>query len=220
MLRTVSVVVLFVMASPSAAFSAGGTAAPRKKKSAERKFPEFSVFTTELSAYFAGLPKYHAGDILSKTDVSGAFKVLKNLGWEVDDRKKIMAQILDDNAYMVKQLRSKKGRILMRDFSQYPHAYDRLDRFLQLPHGKKFFQGLLNGPDAYKMFEYMTTSQGGENLGIQISHAKKGRDFNKPTGRIYTAKALLERLSESHTLHVKLLKKQKEKQAADPEQKS
>ena len=185
-------------------------AAPPEQKKAETPFPDFSEFSPSIEAHFSGLKKHRSGDILSQSDVKPVFRILKKMGWEVADRKKILKAVPADSEYLVKQLRTKKGRVFMRDLSKSPQTYDRLDRFLKLPNSKKFFQGLLDGPDGYKMFQYMTTSKGGEGLGRQLSNAKKGRNFNKPTGRIYTMKDILKRLKESHALH---LKKLKEKQA-------
>ena len=56
------------------------------------------------------------------------------------------------------------------------------------------------------MFAYMVTAPGGQVLGQQLSNTKEGRDFNKPTGHIYTAEQLLKRLSESHATFLAGLK--------------
>ena len=42
------------------------------------------------------------------------------------------------------------------------------------------------------MLQYMTETRGGENMGKQLSKAPKGKNFNKPTGRIYTVDMLLD----------------------------
>ena len=87
-------------------------------------------------------------------------------------------------------------------------------RWSGLAHGQQTVCDLIRGPDGYKMIEYMTTAPGGKNLGKQLSRGPKGRDFNKQTGRIYTAKALLERLKESHNEALKAAATFKAGQAA------
>ena len=47
------------------------------------------------------------------------------------------------------------------------------------------------------MIEAMTTTKRGYKLGQRLSNAPKGKNFNKPTGRIYTESALTTRLKES-----------------------
>jgi len=49
----------------------------------------------------------------------------------------------------------------------------------------------------------MTTTSGGKELGKLLSNNPRTRNFNKPTGRIYTAAMLIARLEESHTAAVK-----------------
>ena len=90
------------------------------------------------------------------------------------------------------------GRKFMSQIARYPDAYDRLDRFSRLPRGQRMVGDLIRGPGGYKMIEYMTETPGGEFLGKQLSKAPDGRDFNAPTGRIYTVKMLQSRLKQSY----------------------
>ncbi len=48
------------------------------------------------------------------------------------------------------------------------------------------------------MIQYMTTAQGGKEMGKMLSQAPQGADFNKPTGRIYTVPMLLKHLQEEY----------------------
>ncbi len=173
-------------------------AAPNDKPQQDDSFPPFSVFSAAVQQYFDKQPKYRDGDIISQSDAKAVFRILKQGGWDVTNRAEILKEVLPDSDYMVVQLRTKAGRKFMHQLSRTPEAYDRLERFLKLPKSRRFFRGLLKGPDGYKLFEYMVTAKGGKVLGQQLSHTKAGRDFNKPTGHIYTAKQFTERLSESH----------------------
>ncbi len=75
------------------------------------------------------------------------------------EQDELLGLVLPDSDYMVVQLRTKKGRVFMHQLSKTPEAYDRLERFLKLPKSKRYFQGLLDGPDGYKMFQYMGTAK-------------------------------------------------------------
>jgi hypothetical protein len=86
----------------------------------------------------------------------------------------------------------------MRSVSEYPDAYDRLDRMSQLRNGQRTVRDLIRGPDGYKLIEYMTTASGGEHLGDMLADGPGGQGFNKPTGNIYTAGQLLEALHKSY----------------------
>ncbi len=184
----------------------GTTTAADRKADAVKDFPKYSVFSKGIEKYFGQKRGYRDGDIISQSEVREVFRKLKSMGWVVTDQKEILAQVLPDNDYMVRQLRTKKGRVFMADLSKTPAAYDRLERFLRLPLSKREFRGLLNGPDGYKMFSYMVTSRGGKALGRQLSNIKQGRNFNKPTGHIYTVDQLVKRLSESYANYVLGLK--------------
>ena len=120
------------------------------------------------------------------------------MGWTVTDRRIILSLVPDDSEFLIRQLRSHSGRSFMSRVSSYSNAYDRLDRLTRLPHGRQTMHDLIHGVGGEKMIEYMTTTPGGKNLGKQLSNAPKGRDFNQPTGRIYTAKMLLGRLQKSY----------------------
>jgi hypothetical protein len=44
----------------------------------------------------------------------------------------------------------------------------------------------------------MTESEGGKNLGRSLQKAPGGKDFNKPTGRVYTLESFLAELRLRH----------------------
>ena len=49
-------------------------------------------------------------------------------------------------------------------------------------------------PDGYKLFEYLTTAPGGNEMSKMLMNGSAGRDFNKPTGRAYTTDGLIQLL--------------------------
>jgi hypothetical protein len=56
---------------------------------------------------------------------------------------------------------------------------------------------LKQGPDGYKLIEYLAVTDGGREMGKMLSAAPRGKNFNRPTGRIYNADQLLQRLETS-----------------------
>jgi len=171
----------------------GGNAATKDKS-----LPSFTKVKEVVDRHFKSLPSYRPGDLIARSDVKPVFEQLQVLGWRVADREAILKGVLDDEAFLVRQLRTKAGRKFMEQIKKYPDSYDRLDRLTRLPQGRQTVQALIRGPDGYKMIEYMTTTPGGSELGRMLSQAPKGRQFNEPTGRIYTEAQLLKQLGKSY----------------------
>ncbi|MBN1589864.1 MAG: hypothetical protein JW888_10150 [Pirellulales bacterium] len=160
--------------------------------------PKFAEVKKAVVDYFAKLPKQKPGEIISRGQVEPIFGTLDRMGWRVAGRKSILESVLPDNDALVQQLRTAGGRKLARDVAKVPQGYERLDRLRRLPRGQQNIQSLINGPDGYKMIEYMTTTQGGRNLGTMLSKDPDGKNFNKPTERIYTVEMLLDRLAKEY----------------------
>ena len=154
------------------------------------------VAAKAIVRYFEGLPGYQPGGIITRSEVKPIFQRLAKMGHRVaaPNAKKILEQVLADDAFLVRELRTPKGRKFMARIADYPLAYDRLDRLARLPRGRRIAGDLIHGPGGYKMIEYLTTARGGAELGKMLSKSPKGARFNKPTGRIYTVDMLLSRL--------------------------
>jgi len=141
---------------------------------------------------------YQPGDLIVRSQVRAIFAQLKAIGWEVPRQSQIIDQTLDDGDFVAQTLRNSDGRGLMRQIQRYPQGYDRLDRLARMPHGQQNVAALVRGPDGYKLIQYMTSVQGGKSLGASLAKGPQGADFNRPTGRIYTAEALVARLRQSY----------------------
>jgi hypothetical protein len=143
-------------------------------------------------------PKRTAQDILARSEVDPVFEQLRLMGWVVRDRKAIVKLLPRDTDFVLQKLRSGKGPKLMRTVSKYPLGYDRLYRLASLPGGRRLVVDLINKRGGGQFIEYLTASKGGHNLGKMLKSVPNGTDFNAPTGRIFTAEQLLERLQASH----------------------
>lgn len=171
-------------------------AQPLDKKA--KPLPSWEKVSQSVDAYFAKDKARQPLDVISQSQVKPLFAELAKMNWNVKEQEAILAAVPADNSFLMKQLRSKDGQKFMRDFSKYPGGYDSLDRLLKLPHGKDTIRRLIKGPDGYKLIEYMDMTEGGTNLEKQLSNAPKGRNFTKPTGRIYTVNSLKAVLKQSH----------------------
>jgi hypothetical protein len=160
--------------------------------------PAWKDLERAVAEHFATLKDYKSDDILARGDVEPLLAAVKKLGWQPDDWKDILADVLPESDELVRTLRTPRGRVFMRKIGTHPEGYDRLDKLRALPQGREQVRDLVEAPDGYKLIEYMTTTEGGTALGKQLSQTKKGRRFNDPTGRIYTESALLKRLEASY----------------------
>lgn len=180
----------------STAAAAPPTAAPKTA----RPVPSWKQVAQTVDAFFARDPQRQPLDLITRSEAAPLFDQLAKQGWQVADRKELLARVPGDNDFIVKQLRSKQGRQFMREFSRYPGGYDSLDRLSRLPQGKSTVERLIKGPDGYKLLEYMDTTQGGLNFEKQLARTPKGKGFPEPTGRIYTVGELKSALKKSHAL--------------------
>ena len=190
--RSLPLLMLFVL---WAASPANVAAAPM-----DRPLPTLQAIEGVLARHFQTESEYRPGDIITRSQVESALDAVAALGWQVPGRDQLVKDALPDQAFLPRSLRTEKGREFMKHIKQDPGAYDRLDRLTAMPQGRQTVLALIRGPEGWKMIDYMTRSPGGRNLGLQISNAPTGHDFNKPTGRIYTADALLARLRKLYEI--------------------
>jgi hypothetical protein len=171
-----------------------------KDKTSTGKFPSFATVTSTVQKQLAANRSYRPGDLITNSAVEFLFRKLEKINWKVADRRDILKLVLSDSDWMARQFSSGQGREFMRQISELPGGYDRVDRLRRMPYGPQQIADLIRSPDGYLMFEYMTTTQGGRNLGGMLSQGVNGRDFNSPTGRIYTELDLLKRLKKSYDI--------------------
>ncbi len=165
---------------------------------AGRPLPSFQVVQGVVERHFLTETEYRPGDIITRSQVEAVLVAVDALGWKVPSRDSLMKETLPDRAFLPRSLRTEKGREFMEHIKDDPGAYDRLDRLAMMPQGRETVLALIRGPEGWKMIDYMTRTQGGKNLGLQLSNAPSGHNFNKATGRIYTVDDLLRRLRTLH----------------------
>ena len=192
MLRLVAGLIVVIS---TVAFAAVGRSAGQAQQSS---LPKFETARKLVRLYFERQDGYEQGDIITREQATEAFRYLTKIHWKVRDQKEILAALYSEKDFLPRTLRTKTGRPFMREIAKLPHGYDRLDRMSRLPRGERMVSDLASEPDGYKMIEYLADTKGGDNLGKLLSNAPRGKDFNQPTGRIYTEDAFVRRLKESY----------------------
>ena len=161
--------------------------------------PAFAVVNNAWQRHFAVTEEFKKGDLITRDQVKPLLAEIESLGWNIADRQDILSRALSAKEFLVTELRgSKKGLAFMRAVSGLPHAYDRLDHLVRIPRGKQTVHDLIHKVGGAELIQYLTTTEGGKSLGKMLAETPNGRDFNKPTGRIYTADQLLDQLEASY----------------------
>jgi len=165
----------------------------------DKPMPEFNEVEETVLRHFSMLPDYQPGDIITRSEVQPLFAQLKRMGWLVADRKTILNNVPADSDFLVRQLRTRQGRKFMRQVSAHANSYDQLERISALPYGRRTVHELIReGSKGAGVIEHFVSTPEGAQVGRQMARKPRSADFNKPTGRIYTAEMLLERLETSH----------------------
>jgi hypothetical protein len=133
---------------------------------------------------------------------SFVFQQLNQLGWKVADEKGILKDTPEDHEYLIQVLASSHGQRLLKHLPDEKLLYDRLDRIIKQPGGRRLVRDLLRLPDGYRYAQAKRPS------GVPAMHSflpktSQGkvqtiRDYDKPTGRIYTLEQFIARLHQSH----------------------
>lgn len=160
------------------------------------QLPEFAQVERAVRAYFKSLPDYQAGDVITRSQVEPLLGQAKLMGWLGSQRSTVLSRLLQDNDYLVGELRSPAGRDFLPQIANYPNGLDRLDRLSQLEYGKKAVRNVLHVRDGYKLIEVLATTPNGKALGNVLAKSPDSADFNKPTGRIYTVDMLVAHLKQ------------------------
>lgn len=171
------------------------TAAPH---TAKRQRADFDSIAQHVQGYLARLPDYQPRDLISRREAEAILNCVAELGWTPTGRAALLELVPDDGSLLVRKLRSRSGKKLMRDCARRGLPFDVLDRLSKLPDGERILQSLINGPDGYKLVEFMVRAPAGQELGHQLAAVPRGKNFNQPTGRIYTAEQLLARLKQAY----------------------
>jgi hypothetical protein len=150
--------------------------------------PEVTQFVEQYLQQHAG---HRPGHLVTRSAVTKLLNALEDKGWQVRGQDKPLERVLKDDDFLVRQLSDEAGQAFLRQIENLPGGIDRVDRLSRLPQGELSVNDLIRKvPNGAEWIEAMTTTRRGEILGNRLSNTKAGRDFNEPTGRLYTVAAL------------------------------
>ena len=194
--------VTFVLVSVAALLTPSLSAEQASRSGDAAGLPQFGTVKATMHAYFASLPNRQKGDLISQGDVQPIFAVLQQLGWVVEDQKEILTMVLSDQDFLVRTLRSQRGERFMRQVANDKLIYDRLNRIVRVQGGQRMLEDLIKLPDGatYAKADRARAVPGLLDLlpKNRSGKTREIRDYNKPTGKIYTATQLIDRLETSH----------------------
>ena len=178
-------------------------APPQRASRSHRAAPSGSAITPRrLSAmvdrHFRKRRDYRDGDLICRRDVVEVLALLKKAGWEPVKAKEIEESALPANDFLVELFSKPAGRQFMRKVKTYKLIYDRLDRIARVPGGRRMLADLVRLPDGER-YAAWRPQRGAPDLLDLLPKRGNGRkrhikDYERPTGRIYTAEQLKDRL--------------------------
>lgn len=172
-----------------------GYAAPKPKI---LKPPTAAQIEATVFKYFTSQKDFKQGDLITQSQTKKLLVAMDKHGWRVPDAKDLLDRVLEDDNYLVKEFNTVKGREFMNKIKDFPGGIDRMDRIARMPHGKVNVHDLINKiPNGDDWIRGMTTTKRGQRMGDRLSTAPTGKNFNEPTGRIYTVEDLVQALNES-----------------------
>lgn len=153
--------------------------------------PEFAKVAQAVAGYFESQPDQQRSDLICQRQVRAALAQVDAAGWKVPDQNKLLAKVLADNSFIIRELSTPAGRKFMRKLAQHAGTYSRLDQLSTLQNGQETIRSLIQTPQGDDFITYLATTSGGKTLGKMMAGTQGGVDLNKPTGRIYTSDELL-----------------------------
>jgi hypothetical protein len=152
-------------------------------------------------SHFAAKDDYEMGDLIQQADAKEILAELEQLGWQVSDAEQILEMLLPSDHIITKTFGTPQGSQFMRKVDGYKLIYDRLHRTAELPGGKALVRDIVKLPNG-EIYAKMKPVPGTPNFADLLPKGRNGRtpaarDFDKPTGYIYTAEQLAKRLEES-----------------------
>ncbi|QDU31041.1 hypothetical protein ETAA8_61940 [Anatilimnocola aggregata] len=140
---------------------------------------------------------YSPGFLITRSDAESVFRMLEEKGLELpDDREALYEDLLSDTSPLAKILKTPDGRAFMRKLVGDPTAYDRLERLSWTRDGRYVVDKMVRAKDGATRLKQLQTKDDVAKFSKTLATDPRTRDFALPTGRIHTAEALTERLTE------------------------
>lgn len=179
-----------------------GAAASGPSSTAAARMPSFSQVASVVRKHFAQQQDRRPGDLISRSDVRAILAELEQRNWRVSDKAKILDEALESGHFLIRLFRDRDGKQFIRRVSTYRLVFDRLDRISQESGGERLIRDLVKLPDGERYARF-SPARGVPGMVDFLPKGRSGKsrrvpDYKKPTGHLYTAKQLLERLAKSY----------------------
>ncbi len=172
----------------------------------EKELPTMSQIIQAAKTEIGTWQHYEAGDLITREQGKKLIDAIGKLGWTPTNDEELLAKMHEAKDPICELLLTDKGRPFMRRVLKLPQGIDRVDNLIKLPDGRALVKRLLHDKGGDELIQYLTTSEGGKNLGKMLGK-EAHVNFNKPTGRLYTAKALLLEVEAQYQADMKKLDK-------------
>jgi len=184
-----------------AAFGTLGAALAGNAKATdkEKPIPSWPKVEGVVREHFRGQQAYHPGGLIVRSEVDSLLAKLRQAGWTVPNRERLLARVCEDNSFLAQELRTPAGQKFSASIAKHSGGFDCLDRMSQLERGHATVHDLIRKPFGDQAIEWLTGCKAGDVARRMASHWRNGSDFDKPTGRIYTEQTLLDELKRLHS---------------------
>ncbi len=158
---------------------------------------DFQPFRSHVLRYFAGLPNYQPGDLITQSQVKPLLAQLVNLGFPLTDPEALLARVSPDGSFLARELRTRQGRDFMRYLSGTPEAFARMERVARMKRGQQTVRDLVaRGRKGADVFDYFAGTSDGKKAGKLMARRGQASGFNKQTEKLYTVDQLLAELNK------------------------
>ncbi len=150
---------------------------------------------------------YQNGDLITQSDVKLVMKTLASFGWVPKDQKELINLTLPDDDPLKQILSTVDGTRFMRQSGGAVLIYDRMDRVCRVFGGERMLVAMARLPDGHRYAE-LKRPYGVPGFLDLLPKTGSGRrrsikDYDQPTGRIYTEQQLITRLEETFQSQLK-----------------
>ncbi|MCA9219215.1 MAG: hypothetical protein KDA71_02745 [Planctomycetales bacterium] len=179
------------------------TSCPEVSRAQSKIFPSWGQVLGLAEIHFQSLPDFERTDLLSQAEVSPLFESMsKQIHWEPADRAELLRRVPATSEFLVQQLRSERGTLFMRKVAGEELIYDRLDRISRESGGQALIRDLIKLPDAER-YAKKETARAVPDLVELLPRKRNSRDrvvkdYDQPTGRLYTIDAFMAALKASY----------------------
>lgn len=154
-----------------------------------------------VDGYFAEQKGRQPTDLLVASEARASLDRLEKAGWKPKHSQDLLAKVTGDGDFLARELRSQAGRKFLAATRSETLVYDRLDRLTRYSGGDRLVSSILRLPNGPSFMRPKPTPGFGTLMDLLPKGANGqtpvDRNFNKPTGKIYTAEQWVKELEKA-----------------------